>query len=341
VTAALALTVATSGLALDLGGPSRGLPAASAEQLQGWAVASGSSVQLGNGHTVQVDGQIKSIYYTSAGVLVRSGINAYTDAAKSTYNLVTDDGDVTSFALDLPDRVPGTDPKQPYLAYAEATNEPDRWNVVLRDVRTGEVKTRIPVTGAFTWGGWQAPPVSLSGDHVYVGMDEAMMDVNWRTEAVTASKVLPKATMPEVVDGRMVVTNDPKTLSDFSVIDAQTGEQLLHVREPVNASKLGERLLHLSSDGRHALGLPWSSCTEGGDKCDWELPTAFIYDIASGDRDEINIDQTQLGWTPNGDLLKVDGTSVEVCGPQADQCRPTPVKIDGRTWRLGGTNYES
>lgn len=310
--------------------PVRDLPLASADALRGWAAASGSTVLLGNGSTATVDGTVKSVYYTSVGVLARTGESATTDAPDSSYWLVTEDGSVTDFSLELGDRVPGTDPTLPYLAYAEPTADPRQWRVVLRDVTTGAMAHEIIVDGAFTWGGWVAPPVSLSGDHVYVGMDDATLDVQWRTGRVTRSAVLEPSRMPTVSGGHEV-------RGDFEepqqVFDAQTGEVLLEVPR-------SDTMLMLSPDGRYAFARPWQMCDESGD-CTFEKPRTRLYDVAAGTHLTIPIDDAALGWTPQGDLLRVDEDSVDVCEPTTGDCYSTPVEVDGRNLRLGGSIYEA
>lgn len=301
-----------------------------AEALRGWAVGSGSAVLLGNGRTASVDGTVKSVYYTSAGVLVRTGADATTDAPDSAYSLVTEDATVTDFALELGDRVPGTDPGLPYLAYAEPTGAPDRWTVVLRDVRSGEVAHEVPVSGAFTWGGWVAPPVSLSGDHVYVGMDGATLDVHWPTGEVTRSEVLPASTMPVVAGGREVLGDSGEAQR---VVDVQTGKVLLRV-PATDAS------LVLSPDGRHALLRPMSMCDDSG-TCTFEQDTTEVYDVTTGSATTVDLAGTAMGWTPQGDLLRVDEDSVDVCDPSTGECTPTPLEVDGRGLRLGGSLYEA
>lgn len=324
----LAATLGASALLAD-DGPTSQLPAASAAQLAGWAVASGSSVQLGNGRTVEVDGTVKSLYYTSVGVLVRSGDDARTDSADSSYSLIDEFGDVTDFTLELGDRVPGTDPAQPFLVYAEPTGDPRSWDVVVRDVRTGEVVQTVPVRGAFTWGGWVAPPVSLSGSHAYVGLDRATLDIDLETSTVTESEALPASTMPTVQNGREVVEERAGTAS---VVDAQTGELLFEHRQ-------GDRLLSLSPDGRFAVAYPWRTCEDDG-RCTWDLPTVVVHDLATGTQQEFDVTGTSFGWTPDGDLLLVDDATVEVCDAASGACRSTPVDVDGQNLRLGGTGYE-
>jgi hypothetical protein len=326
--------VVTTGVVLGTGGdgPSRAsdLPAASTAELEGWAAASGSTVELGNGTTVRVDGTVKSVYYTSAGVLVRTGAEATTDAADSTYTLIDADGRTTDFSLDLGDRVPGTDPTQPYLAYAEPTGRPDAWNVVVRDVRTGEILATVPIDGEFTWGGWVAPPVALSGSHLYVGMDDATLDVSWAQGTVEPSSVLPPSRMPTVAGGREVLE---ERNGAARVVDVTTGEVLLRSDDP-------DLLLSLSPDGRHAIAVPWRTCDESGE-CVYDKPSAVVYGIESGQQIAIDVRDGSYGWTPNGDLLRVDADSVDVCDPDTNVCHSTPVRVDGRDLRLGGVTYES
>jgi len=329
----LAVVALVTGLVVTLtrlGQSPSDLPTASAAELAGWAVASGSTVQLGTGQTVEVDGTVKSVYYTSTGVLVRTGAEATTDAPDSTYTLVDSDGQTTDFSLDLGDRVPGTDPTQPYLAYAEKTDDPERWDVVVRDVRTGEVAQTVPVTGAFTWGGWVAPPVSLSGSHVYVGLDDATLDVDLATATATTSP-LPPSFMPTVAGGREVTFDDAANTQ--AIVDAQTGKVLMKRSQ-------ADRLLSLSPDGTHAIAVSSRTCDESN-RCTFDNPVAVVYDLAAGTHREINVRDASYGWTPAGDLLRVDEDSVDVCSPDTDVCHSTPVDVHGRDLRLGGTVYEA
>ena len=330
--AVLAVALTAGAVALDRAGNGRAsdLPPASAEQLEGWAVASGSTVQLGNGHTVKVDGKVKSVYYTSAGVLVRTGREAATDAPDSAYTLVDPDGRRTDFALELGDRVPSTDPTQPYLVYADATPDPNRWNVIVRDVRTGEVTQTISVTGAFTWGGWVAPPVSLDGSHVFVGMDEATLDVDLTTESVTPSTVLDPSNAPNVAGGHEIMETRRGVQR---VVDVATGEVLLQMQNE-------EQLLSFSPDGRHAIEVSYRNCDEAG-TCVFDRPKATVYNLTTGGHIVIDVQSASYGWTPQGDLLRVTDDAVDVCDADTNVCRSTPVEVDGRNLRLGGNSYES
>jgi hypothetical protein len=327
--AAAAVTAVALAPRLAGGDASRELPVAASDRLDGWAVASGHEVQLGSGRTVDVGASVKSVYYTSAGVLVRTGDSAATDAPDSTYRLIGDDGELGSFALDLGDRVPGTDPASPYLAYADATGSPDRWAIVLVDVRTGEVGATTEVDGAFTWGGWVAPPVALSDGLVYVGLDDATLAVDPFAGTVGPTS-LPGSTAPTVSGGREVVgeTDEPST-----VVDVASGAELLTI-------DIGQAHSSLSPDGRYAIAIPWRTCDED-DRCTYDEPSTRVYDVTTGNSVEIPLTGYAYGWTPGGDLLRRSDGSVDVCSAATGECSSTPIDVDDAHVRLGGSSYES
>jgi hypothetical protein len=176
-----------------------------------------------------------------------------------------------------------------------------------------------------------APPVALSGSHVYVGMDEATLDVDLASGEVTESASLPGATAPGVTGGREVV--EKRRDRGSSVVDVATGEILLQVDDP-------DRFVTLAPGGRHAISVSWRTCTDE-DRCSFDQPLAEVFDLASGTSVYIDVSEASYGWTPRGDLLRVDGDSVDVCDPGTNECFSTPVEVDGRNLRLGGTSYES
>lgn len=302
---------------------------------QEWAIASGSTVHLASGGTVTVPGKVKSLYYTSAGVLVRTGLTSSTDEAISNYWLVGRDGTVQDFRLSLGDRVPSTDPTLPYIAYAEAGADDEHWRVVLRDVRTGEVAHAVPVDGRFSWGGWVAPPVSLTGDHVLVGLDEATLDVDWRTSEVSQAEALPRSTMPTARAGRELVTRqdvvDDQMRGSARVVDVETGETLLRL-------EYGDMYPALSPDGRHVLVLPTRMCEQGGG-CSFEEKTATVYDVDAGTQRQVDITGDAAGWTADGDLVQYGDGEVTVCDEK--DCTSTPVDVDDKDLRVAGSLYES
>jgi hypothetical protein len=317
----------------------------------GWAVAQGSTIHLGSGATSTVPGKVKAMYYTSAGVMVRTGRTTSTDARKSSYWVLAPDGKVTDFALELGDRKPGTDPTLPYLAYSVAGKDATHWELVLRDVRTGEVATRIPYEGSFTWGGWVAPPVALSGDHAYVGVDDATLAIAWRTGEVKTAKGLLPSRMPTVAGGREFVEPvvDYDSLSQeqmqalegqpqtYRVVDAETGAELRKI------TFSGDVFPRLSSDGRHVLLAPMGYCDADTGECHYEKPTADVISVDTGATREFSgMKYGGYGWSPDGQLLLVSGTEVRACNGDTGACETTPVQIDGSgSFRISGNDNES
>jgi hypothetical protein len=327
--------VASLGVALTTGPDLRPAPgpADGAADPSGWAVSTGSTVHLGNGATAKLPAKIKSIYYTSAGTVVRTGRRSSTDAPDSAYALVTDDGAVHSLGLQLGDRAPSTDPTLPYLAYAEPRGEGhDGWNVVLRDVDTGDVAASVAVDGAFTWGGWNAPPVALDGDHVYVALDEATLDVDWRTGQVSPAPHMLGSFFPDVDGGRTVLVDDRANTS--TVVDVATGRTLMQTSQD-------QGQLMLSPDGRFALVVGMAECDEDG-TCTMEDPETEVLDVATGARiATLHLDSRDFGWTPDDRVLTTEGGAVETCSPRTGACEPTGTRLGDGSIKVGGALYES
>jgi hypothetical protein len=306
---------------------------ASALNPTGWAVSSGSTLSLGNGTTLTLPSKVKSIYYTSAGTLVRTGKVSYDDGTDSSYALVTDDGEVHGLGLQLGDRVPSTDPTLPYLAYAEKRGVVghDDWTVVLRDVRTGDVAATIPIDGAFDWGGWDAPPVALDGDHVYVGLDDATLDANWRTGEVQDASHLPSSRLPGVTAGREVLEDHQGDPS--AVIDVVTGTRV------VTDIPAGPAAASLSPDGRYALLVPWSTCDDNY-VCVYDDPASQVIDLSDAGRTKLDIGD-QAGWTPDGRVIRVTDGAVDLCSPDTGECTSTGIALGQGPVKVGGNSYGS
>lgn len=316
--------------------------AAAAEEAytQSGAFAAGSKVYFGSyqkGVEVQ-DPAVRGLYYTSAGVLVRHGKDYAMDgSSRDGYSLVGTDGSVTGLDLALGDVSPSTDPTQPYLAYARK-GEVD-WQVVILDLRTGEPAAMVPVEGSFTWGGWDAPPVALSGDRVYVGLDDETLAVDWRT-GVSTTTDLPASRFPDINSDRYLrIENDTSggTLNaTVQVLDAVTGEVLLSLPE------VGDRFASLSPDGKHVLVLPYLPMNEDGQV--GPLSNAILYNVGNGDGVDLPASpQGGYGWTPDGSIISVDTDGLTLCAFETE-CATTPLNPDAAssgTIRLGGMVNES
>ena len=304
------------------------LDPATAPAATDWAVAQGSAVHLGTGATVKVPGAVKAMYYSSAGTLVRVGASPYTDAPDSNYWLAGSDGTLTDFKLSLGDRVPGTDPTLPYLAYAEQGDDDKHWQLVIRDIRDGSTVREIPFTGRFTWGGWEAPPVSLSGDHVYVGVDGTLLDIAWRDGTVSRTTI--PTHMPATRGTRDVVPDRLLT----TVLDIPSGRTIFEAPNE-------RRALRLSPDGSHVAVLPYAMCNDDG-ACSYEGKPIKIVDLATGAARTTSLEYGAFGWSATGRLLRVDGTSVQSCDPDTMACTTTKVTLDGTgPIRVSGNSNES
>lgn len=313
---------------------------------RGGAFAVGSKVYFGgDDFAVQIDDPaVKAVRYTSAGVLVRHGKGyAMDDASRDNYSLVGTDGSVVDLNVDIGDVSVSTQATQPYLVYArEGLGEGD-WEVVVLDLRNGQVAAAVPVEGDFSWGGWDAPPVSLSGGRVYVGLDDAMVAVDWQTGEVTTTP-LPPSTYPDVnADRYLQIDDDISGRGELNVSvqvrDAFTGETLLDL------PGMGDRLASLSPDGEQVLVLPYMLVNDDGQI--QKLSDTVLYTVDTGE--QIKLPPSLIGgygWTPDGLVFSVTAEGTTLCSADTGECVTTPfgtelAEVDLGTVRLGGMVNES
>lgn len=311
------------------------LPAAAATAYaDSGAVSVGSTVYFGatDDYAIDTHEKIKSVYYTSAGVLVRTGDVAYLDDdGPSRYLLVRPDGSTQRLPLDLGDRAPSTDPGQPYLAYADRSG--GEWQVVVYDVEQDRRVASVPLEGDFTWGGWLAPPVALSGDHVYVGMDDGMVDVDWRTGTVGDPDPDGASTFPEV-SGRSVLRADENaqlTRTQLSVDDVRTGAPLLSL------DLHGWGAGFLSPSGSYVAV---AVADRGSGLGPAQVGSFVVYDLATGRHIEVS-GPSVGGWTPEDQLMFVTTDAVRLCAADTGRCRTTRVDLGHGQVKVGGRSYES
>ncbi len=270
----------------------------------------GNTVYLSDAEHQSVidDKAIKSLYYTSVGVLVRHGDNNWSDGGgPQRFSLVRPDGSVERISVTTEETVHSTDATQPYLAYAEATDA--GVDVVLRDLRDDSETARVSIPGPFDRDAWMPPPVSLDGDIVYVGTSPAAYAVDWRSGDVSQTNLVEPGRMPEVVAGRRTTYGD----DEVSIIDVASGEALLTA--PVD----GYGYFDLSPDGRFAeLSLESD-----------EAPSSFeVYDVATGAHVTLEGSAYDYGWTPGGDLFKVSKDQVTTCSTSTGECTSIEHGID-------------
>lgn len=306
------------GRAVEPAGPSTG---------HGAVFAVGNTVFYDGGeHRTTIDDKaIKSMYFTSAGLLVRHGNNNLSDGGgPQRFSLVTPDGTVQPLSVVTEESVPGVDPRQPYLAYT--TVERGTVHLLVHDVTTDETVADVTVPGDLTWGGWSGPPVALSGDTAYVGTDKVTYAVDWRTGEVATTSHVPPG-YPDVQGGRAVAA----TRTEVAVVDVATGRTLLDLPRPG-----GTGYLLLSPDGRLAV------MDDTADK-------AFeVYDVDTGSHVTIDGASYDYGWTPGGDLFTIRRHHVVTCSTTTAECTTGSAEIPSEGGgvspgevRFAGRAYES
>ena len=306
-------------------------PAGRADYSAGGAYAVGSRIHVAGTDTVaEIPGQVKALYYTSVGVVVRHGTDANTDSpGPSDYTLVTPDGLVRTLDLELGDRVPSTEPGAPYLAYADADGS--GWAVVVRDVSSDTEVARVHVDGSFTSGGWFAPPVSLSGDTVYVALDDQNAAVDWRTGKVDMQEGRAPGSFG-VTGGRVISTGKDDTIR---VVDLSSGKELL--------TYPGDHFAYvtLSPDGRYAKVVLQDETAALKPPDIGEEDGFQVFNLDTGKRTTIRRPAWDLGWTPDGHLIGATKSEVTICAPDTGKCTTTEVDNGAGTIKLGGMSYES
>jgi hypothetical protein len=333
--AAAALVVAGGGggVAPD-GHPPRTLTPATPTPTGPFAWAVDDTVYLGSAATpVQMPEVAQTLYYTSAGILVRTNKDGSSDGgAPFHFELVAPDGTATKLGVTLGDVVPSTDPTEPFLAWATTTD--GKIQVVVHDVTTDRDVATVDVPGTFTWGGWTAPPVSLAGDRVFVSLDDSTAVVDWRTGTTTTSSVLPGSVFPDISGGRTVLLHGRNSdQASAEIADAATGADLLDI--PI--SKFDQ--VTLSPDGRFAM-----VASEGPmDPQSQSQSATQVYDVDAGTDVSVAVSAFDVGWTPQDDLFGVHGDQLKVCSATTGDCHATTVpKAEGQGLvRYTGRVYES
>jgi hypothetical protein len=246
------------------------------------------------------DGAVKSLFYTSAGVLVRHGDNPYSDGGgKQRFSLVRPDGTVKRVSIVTEETWHSTDPAQPLLFWAETVDA--EVQVVVYDVVKDREVQRVPVPGA----GSDFLPLSVTGDQVWLTAGEQSYVVEWRTGEVQQDD--GGFDHGDVAGGRAARGGEDESL----VVDVTTGEEVLRV--PVE----GYSWLDLSPDGRFAKVFV-------EDDVDPENAVTDVYDIETGRHVSVPGPAYDWGWTSIGDLVRVDDRGrVSSCDAVSGDCTTT------------------
>lgn len=320
---AAAAVVAAGVVVVSDRGPATDPTLAAQQYANQGAFALGRDIYIGEQHIVW-DQEVKAIYYSSVGVVVRSGASPETGEGPSRYAVVSPTGEIEPLDVSMADRIPGFEPDSDRFAYADNATR-DSIDVVVFDITAREEVARVTIEGDFTWGGWEAPPVSIDGDHVFVNVyPDGWIDVDWRTGE---QRVVPGTEMVfESANGRYATRDeqDVWTIHDWAD-GAEVG--VLPLREGWYG--------FFSPDGRYLKAF---------DNMDMEPDSEIVYDVATGESYEYDAPMDEdfdMGWTPDGDLLIVDGDTVRVCAPVTGECRERAIDDNGGGIKIGGNPYEA
>src|SRR4051812_8448161 len=202
------------------------------------ALSIDSTIYLDNGRRRAALPELSAgVFYTSAGVLVRTSSTGHTDNGDPYhFVLVGPRGQTDTLGLTIGRGGLDAVPDQPYLVRTEVHD--GTVDVVVDDVSTDREVARVALPGHPTWRRYSpTPPVSLDGDTAYVATAGTAYAVHWRTGKVIPNNVIGTEYGPvrggHVVDGGRV-------------LDVTTGKTLLHF----NAAN-GRGVL--SWDGRYLL----------------------------------------------------------------------------------------
>lgn len=252
------------------------------------------------------DKAVKSMYATSAGVVVRHGDNAYSDGGGAQrFSRIDPDGSVEPLTLVSEETVHASDPSQPFVAYAE--NAGGRLDLVVYDVAADSVETRIDLGATRqTWF-----PVALDGDRAYVqdGYDGTVREVTWRDGESRDREGLD---VWSIHGGRTVELRGKRSV----VTDVTTGAVLWSAEV--------DGALELSPDGRYVVIRVLDVGGPGE-----ELPTETqVYEVDSGAMVTLPGESYRWGWTAVGELFSVseDG-EMRTCSPASGSCTTVDVEV--------------
>jgi hypothetical protein len=316
----VAATLVVGGLSMRQQGGHGVDPAAAADQFASvGAFAVGHELYLGD-QRVHFDESIKAVFYTSAGVVVRTGDGSDPDEGPSTLTLVSPTGERFRLTVHLGDQVAGYEPDSSRFAYADQSS--GRLELVVYDAAEDRELARYTVLDHPVDSGWEAPPAAIDGDLAWVRTDPGWTEVNWRTGVMR--RVPDSQDTYELQNGHYAV---------------QRGH-VWEIRSMTDGSTVGRVDLtkgwyaFFSPDGRSMRAFPNDVKREPEVK-------SVGYDVATGRSHPHPELGYELGWTPDGHLLWSHGGTVSVCELLTDECDDRWTGLPSGTVRLGGAPYNS
>ncbi|MET0820273.1 MAG: hypothetical protein ABWY58_04865 [Aeromicrobium sp.] len=290
-------------------------------------------------YSVDLGVTVQMMLYTSRGVVAGVTNNDSGDA-KRDYVYVGTDGSVRE--LNLPGEVvPGTDAQADRLAYL--TKEGRGWRIHVVEASTGREIASVAHAARYTWAGWDVPPIGLTGNFVVLGVDGDQQVVNWRTGESVAD--VPGTQLPSAGGGHAL--GGPLGDKTYQLGDSK---ELRSTTDLAVSSEPDDRNLYadnsLSPDGRfvETTNTLIESNDDTGEErvvsgADMEPvahPVVHVTDVATGRRITLPGHAFTYGWTPDGRLMRVDGTKVTTCDASSGVCSSTTVPAGKGKIRMAG-----
>ncbi|WP_313407498.1 hypothetical protein [Aeromicrobium sp.] len=289
-------------------------------------------------YSVDLGVTVQLMYYTAEGV-VAGVTNDEAGDAKRDYVYVGTDGTVRE--LDLPGKVvPGTDAQADRFTYL--TEQGGGYRIHVVEASTGRELATQPFDAPYSWAGWAVPPVGLTGDYVVVGVDGDQQVVNWRTGERVAD--VPAEQLPSTGGGRAL--GGPLGAETYELGEStplRSTKDLAITGEDGGGSWASN---DLSPDGRFVqttsttIGVDDDgTVTEvyrgaGGEVDD--KPVVHVTEVDTGKRITLPGHARTYGWTPDGRLMRVDGSKVTTCDGASGACTSRTVPDGPGTIRMAG-----
>lgn len=286
-------------------------------------------------YSVDLGVTIQLMYYTADGVI--AGVTNDDDGtARRQYVYVGTDGTVRQ--LDLPGKVvPGADAQADRFAYVTKNGRGYRIHVL--EASTGRELATQDFDAPYTWAGWDVPPIGLTGDYVVVGVDKAQRVINWRTGERLAD--VPGVQLPSAGGGRALGSDLGWTayrLGDSARLRSTKDLAVYSDGDKDNPWASNE----ISPDGRFIqttntfIGYDEDNKFLGvADGATGEVlddPRVYVTDIKTGHRISLPGDAHTYGWTPDGRMIRVEGTKITTCDAASGDC--TSRRIQGGAGKI-------
>ena len=277
-------------------------------------------------YAVDLGVTIQLMYYTANGVV--AGVTNNNDGdVKRDYVYVGTDGSVRK--LNLPgDVVPGTDAQADRFAYL--TKKGAGYEIHVVGASTGHELATRSFDAPYSWAGWRVPPIGLTGDFVVLGVDKNQQVINWRTGKRAAD--VPGTQLPSTGGGHALGAENGGTtyhVGDSGVL--RSTKDLVAVDE---SGKNPWAANELSPDGRFVettttfVGVDQHGHVTGSQSADGTVlrhPVVYVTEVATGHRITLPGNFRTYGWTPDGRLMRVDGTKVTTCDGSTGACTARTV----------------